>query len=595
MIAHWSFLPSAGEGRLREHAMRETIGLFENAIAAARPAIADVRERQWVYVPYDRLTDAAGPLSALEPGRAGIVMMEALAKARRRPYHKKKLVLILASQRHFALEQAARGVKVIYQFTDGIFADGLAAAHHTFHFDALMMMAPAEREMQLDVAQAAAAGVPLRMVEDATWLSTDADFDKVYGGRGTPGVQKRYLMDRFYRAMRGKTGVLMDESGEPMGGRYSFDEENRKPYRGQPPVPSRLQFAPDEITAEAIAVVEREFPKHFGTTEGFDLPIALPEIEAYWRHTLAHMLPLFGPFEDAMYTAEPDMFHSKMSAWINISRILPARIIAEVERQARAGAIPLASAEGFIRQILGWREFMRHVHRVTDGYRTIAAPVEPARRVSKQAGKKQEAAKKQQAEEPRPAPAPEQGARPSALGAALPLPAAYWGVPSGLNCLDTVVAQVVREGWSHHITRLMVLSNLATLCGFSPRELTDWFWIAYIDAYDWVVEPNVLGMGTFGDGGVTATKPYVSGAAYINRMSDYCGKCQYNPKKALGEGACPFTALYWSFLERNAEKLSNNPRMMMPYTTLRRKTAEERAALRAYADAAVAELGRATY
>ena len=564
--------------------------LFKQRIEAAHPSPNDVRERQWIYVPYDRLTDATGPLQKLEPASAGIVMMEALAKARRRPYHKKKLVLILASQRHFALEQAARGVRVIYQFTDGIFADGLAAVHAEHRFASLTMMEPAEREMRLDMAQAVKAGVPLRQVEDTTWLSTNADFDKVYGAP-KPGVQKRYLMDRFYRAMRVKTGTLMDDLGEPIGGRYSFDEDNRKPYRGVPSVPLRPIYEPDEITAEAIETVDELFPDHFGTTDGFDLPIRLTDVESCWHFTLQHLLPVFGPFEDAMATREPAMFHSKLSALINISRLLPGRVIADVEAEARAGRIPLASAEGFIRQILGWREFMRHVHRVTDGYRNIAAAAEPARPKPRALARR----KAELASESKPATPPEAGARPSALGASLPLPAAYWGVRSGLNCLDTVVAQVVEQGWSHHITRLMVLSNLATLCGYSPRELTDWFWIAYIDAYDWVVEPNVLGMGTFGDGGVTATKPYVSGAAYINRMSDYCGKCQYDPKKALGENSCPFTSLYWSFLDRNSDKLGTNPRLAMPYNTLRRKTPQERAALRARADEAIAELGKATY
>jgi deoxyribodipyrimidine photolyase-related protein len=560
---------------------------FRQLIEAVRPDAKQVRDRQWVYVPYERLTDATGPLRNMDPGEAGIVMMEALAKARRRPYHKKKLVLILASQRHFALEQAARGVKVIYQFTDGIFADGLVAAHREHAFESLTMMEPAEREMRLDMAQAVAAGVPLRQVEDTTWLTTPADFEKVYGSP-TPGVRKRYLMDRFYRAMRMKTGILMDETAgkaEPLGGRYSFDEENRKPYRGEPAVPPRPVYAPDEMTAEAIELVNRLFPDHFGTTDDFDLPVTLSDVESCWQFALHRLLPVFGPYEDAMATGEPELFHSKLSALINIGRLLPARVVSEVEEQARAGRIPLAGAEGFIRQILGWREFMRHIHRVTDGYRNIAVEREPAR-PGGPASLNAPAA---------PGLSTEAGARPSALGAARPLPAAYWGVKSGLRCLDTVVSQVVRQGWSHHITRLMVLSNLATLCGYSPRELTDWFWIAYIDAYDWVVEPNVLGMGTFADGGVTATKPYVSGAAYINRMSDYCGKCQYDPRKALGEGSCPFTALYWSFLERNGATLAANPRLSMPYNTLRKKTEQERAALRARADQAIAELAKAAY
>jgi deoxyribodipyrimidine photolyase-related protein len=251
---------------------------------------------------------------------------------------------------------------------------------------------------------------------------------------------------------------------------------------------------------------------------------------------------------------------------MNLSRVLPRQAVDDVAAAYAQGKIPLASAEGFIRQILGWREYMRHVHRVTDGYRNLSVTYETR-------GKGLYA-----------------GAAPTALLATRPLPAAYWGVPSGLNCLDTVVRQVVDEGWSHHITRLMVLSNLATLCGFSPRQLTDWFWIAYVDAYDWVVEPNVLGMSTFADGGVTATKPYVSGAAYIHRMSDYCKRCQFDPTRSTGPGSCPFTALYWSFLERNAETLSTNQRLAMPYATLRKKPENERKALRERAQAAIEAL-----
>jgi deoxyribodipyrimidine photolyase-related protein len=270
-----------------------------------------------------------------------------------------------------------------------------------------------------------------------------------------------------------------------------------------------------------------------------------------------------------MDTHQPDLFHSKVSALMNLSRILPREAVDDVAAAYAKGRIPLASTEGFIRQILGWREFMRHVHRVTDGYRGLPVTYEkPGRGMYA-------------------------GATPTALQATLPLPAAYWGVPSGLNCLDTVVRQVVSEGWSHHITRLMVLSNLATLCGFSPRQLTDWFWIAYVDAYDWVVEPNVLGMATYSDGGITATKPYVSGAAYINRMSDYCKHCELDPRRSTGPGSCPFTALYWSFLERNRDRLAGNQRLAMPYATLSKKTPAERKALRERAQAAIDDLQRA--
>jgi deoxyribodipyrimidine photolyase-related protein len=541
---------------------------FRERIDPSAPSKSDTIHRRWIYVPYDRLTDRTGPLSEQPPQQSGIVMMEALEKAHRRPYHKKKLALLLANQRHFALEQAHRGVKVLYIHTPGIFADGLLEAQDKFGLTEMITMRPAERELRLDLEEACQRGVRLRQVPDATWLSTEEDFDRSY-----PANAKSFLMDRFYRAMRKKTGILM-ETGKPAGGKFSHDAENRKPYRGDPRVPTRPAFMPDAITEEVIELVSHEFPNHFGKLDGFDLPVTAIQCRQSWKFALQELLPHFGPFEDAMSAHEPDLFHSKVSAIMNLSRILPLDAVRDVETAWREGRIPLASAEGFIRQVIGWREFMRHIHRRTDGYRNIAAPVEPRKSRKKNSYS---------------------GAVPSALGAALSLPAAYWGAKSGMNCVDTVVDQVIHEGWSHHITRLMVLSNLATLCGYSPRELTDWFWIAYIDAYDWVVEPNVLGMGTYGDGGVTATKPYVSGAAYIDRMSDYCKGCSLNPKRSFGEGSCPFTALYWNFLDRNRERLSGNIRLAMPYVTLNKKTAIERRQFRERAEEAIEDLARAKY
>ena len=392
-------------------------------------------------------------------------------------------------------------------------------------------------------------------------------------------------MDRFYRRMRQKTTVLMTGT-KPIGGNYSHDAENRNPYKGQVPIPTPPTYPPDAITQEVIALVERNFPHHFGTSANFDLPCTQSDCDAMWHFALTHLLPTFGPYEDAMRDDQLQLFHSKTSVVLNLGRILAIDLIRDVEAAFHNGAIPLASAEGFIRQLLGWREFMRHLHEQTDGYRLLEGhipneprqvphdfspdapnhPSAPGPGVSSlhagdSAGARHLASEMWV-----------YGATPSALGAALPLPAVYWGAKSGLHCMDTVVAQVIHEGWSHHITRLMVLSNLANLCGFSPRELTDWFWFAYVDAYDWVVEPNVLGMATYADGGLTATKPYVSGAAYINRMSNYCGHCQYDPRKSLGPNSCPFTALYWTFLERNQEVLAGNFRMQMPYNTLRKQT-----------------------
>jgi deoxyribodipyrimidine photolyase-related protein len=549
--------------------------IFLDRITKARPTREQAKNLRWVYLPYDRLTDRTGPLHDMPAKEVGLILVESAAKGHRRDYHKKKIALLLANERHFALEQAARGVAILYEMQQGTHGDGLLKLQRDYQLPPITVMKPAERELRVDLEQARTQGLELNEIEDTTWLSTESDFDTVFKLKSGADLPKSFVMDRFYRAMRKKTGVLMQQ-GEPIGESFSFDVENRQPYKGQVPVPRRPTFPIDEITQEVLDLVAREYPHTFGTLDGFDFPVTAEDCKAFWKFALTKLLPTFGPYEDAMRDDELDLFHSKTSALVNLSRILPADLVNDTAAAYAKGKIPLASAEGFIRQALGWREFMRHLHRVTDGYRIL--PKASKIFVEKKRGN--------------------DGAAPSALHATRPLPAAYWGAKSGLHCLDTTIAQVIDEGWSHHITRLMVLSNLATLCGFSPRELTDWFWIAYVDAYDWVVESNVLGMSTYADGGLTATKPYVSGAAYINRMSNYCGHCQYDPKKSTGPGSCPFTALYWTFLERNQEALGNNMRMAMPYNTLRKKSAAERAALKERAEEAIAVLEaqrRSTY
>jgi deoxyribodipyrimidine photolyase-related protein len=537
---------------------------FLERIAKHEPTPDEARSRRWIYVPYDRLHDGVGPLAQSDPKDTVVVMMESRAKGTRRGYHKKKLVLVLSAMRHFALEQAERGCRVVYGASPTSFADGLFELQKKWEWKELVVNRPAERELRIELRTAKEEGLRIRAVTDDAWLTSTEDFEGVFGKADAEreGSGRKYLMDGFYRAMRKKTGLLM-ERGKPVGGKWSYDAENRKPFRNEVPVPDRPSFAPDEITREVIALINQRHPEHFGATDGFDLAVTRAQAEAVWQFALGKLLPYFGPWEDAMSTAHPDLFHSMTSPLINLTLLRPRDVVEQTAEAHAQGLIPLASAEGFIRQILGWREFMRHIHEATDGFRTLA-----------------------------PTKTPMAGAEPNYLDARRPLPPVYWGKPSGMHCMDTVVAGVVANGWSHHITRLMVLSNLATLCGFSPRELTDWFWFAYVDAYDWVVEPNVLGMATYSDGGLTATKPYISGAAYIDRMSDFCGSCRLNPKKTLGEGSCPFTALYWSFLERHEEKLAGLNRMMMPLATMRKRSAAEREALRERAEAVIEQLER---
>ncbi|ADW68780.1 cryptochrome/photolyase family protein [Granulicella tundricola] len=554
---------------------------FQHQIAPFAPKPADLKSRRWIYIPYDRYTDRTGPLTEQPAAQTGIVIVESTAKALRRPYHKKKLVVLISNMRHFALEQAAKGVKVLYHFSPDSHGQALLHLQQSNKLPAITCMTPAERELRLDLHQAQQQGLDITFAEDTTWASSTKDFTTVYG----PYKQgKSYVMDRFYRRMRQQTGILM-QNAKPIGGQFSFDADNRSPYKHEVPVPTPPTYPPDTITQEVIALVEQTYAHHFGTTEDFDLPCTQSDSDAFWQFFLTHQLPHFGRFEDAMRDDHLQLFHSKTSVLLNLGRLLAMDLIRDVAARAAEGTAPMASCEGFIRQLLGWREFMRHLHEQTDGYRLLAGhvPQEP-RKVPHEFSPDAPGAPRLDSE------TWVQGATPSALGASLTLPAAYWGIESGLHCLDTVVKQVIHEGWSHHITRLMVLSNLANLCGFSPRELTDWFWFAYVDAYDWVVEPNVLGMATYADGGLTATKPYVSGAAYINRMSNYCGHCQYDPKKSTGPGSCPFTSLYWTFLERNEDKLSGNFRMQMPYNTLHKKKPEELVQLRTRAAEAITDL-----
>lgn len=553
---------------------------FLESVAGRYPTAAEATARRWVFVPYDRLNDRLGVLT--DHPDAGLIFVESHAKGKARPYHRKKVTLVLSSQRHFALEQMALARPVLYLNAPESFGEQLRAAQQRFGLGSILTTPPAERELRKDLEAAQGKGLTVQYVPDTAWLSTQGDWDHVFG-KAAKGRQ--YLMERFYRHMRQTSRLLMEPDGSFAGGKLSFDEQNRERYRGQIPVPDRPSYPPDAVTLEVMEMIDRLTPDTLGSAKGFDLPVTAVDVANLWSFCLKRLLPFFGPYEDAMDSDEPMLFHSAMSALLNVSRLLPAEMLRDVEADYRAGRVPLASAEGFIRQILGWREFMRHMHTATDGFRTLEQrPDPPGNRTANPYSH-------MLVNEITPA-APDRPATPSALDAHLPLPPVYWGERSGMFCMDTVVAQVMKTGWSHHITRLMVLSNLAVLCGFSPRELTDWFWISYIDAYDWVVETNVLGMATFADGGLTATKPYVSGAAYINRMSNYCGRCELDPKKSLGPGSCPFTALYWSFLERHSDLLSSNQRMRMPYSTLGKKSASERLALRERAEQAIKQLER---
>ncbi len=532
---------------------KETVpmGYFMRELNRLQP---DPRGRSWLYVPYDQITDGIGPLSRENPRTLGIILVENPWKASRRPYHKQKLALILANLRHFALEQARRGIAVRHAVTHGPYRTALEPL--VKELGAIQVMEPAERELRVDLEPLVKAKA-VEFIPHEGWLTTGEQF--FHGAAKSPP----WRMDSFYRTMRRETGILM-KSGKPEGGKVSFDRENRLPWKGDPPAPAPPNFPGDPIKEEIGRLIGQIFSHHPGKLDLDHLPGTASDAQTLWEWAKENCLPLFGPYEDAMSIRSRGLFHTRLSALLNIHRLVPGNVLTEVE----AMEIPLASKEGFIRQVLGWREFVRHAHLATDGFRALPGVNPPVSEVPGDGGYRHWAGK--------PWPFlrggqdldPDGGAEPNFLDCKSHLPPAYWGEKSGLACLDRVVESVWAEGYSHHITRLMILSNLATLLDVKPREMADWFWAAYTDAYDWVVEPNVLAMGAYAVGALMTTKPYLSGAAYINRMSDFCAECRFDPRKN-----CPITHLYWAFLSRHERLLNKNPRLFASMRSLAKREA----------------------
>jgi deoxyribodipyrimidine photolyase-related protein len=346
-------------------------------------------------------------------------------------------------------------------------------------------------------------------------------------------------LEDFYRWQRQETGILMDADG-PVGGQWNLDRENRKALPKGLVVPAAPQFLPDAITQAVIAMVEARFPDNFGTVARFAWPVtradAVQALDRFVDERLVH----FGDFQDALADGEETLFHALLSGALNLG-LLGARECIDAVAGALARGAPLNAVEGFVRQILGWREYVRCIY-FREG--------------------------------------PDYVHR-NALGAGRALPAIYWRGGSGMRCFDSAFAQTRDLGYAHHIQRLMVLGNFALLAGVDPFEVHEWFLAVYVDAYEWVEAPNVIGMSQFADGGLLGSKPYAAGAAYINRMGNHCRGCRYSPTAAAGREACPFSYLYWDFLARHEAQLSGNQRMWTVYQAWRRFPADRQARIRA--------------
>jgi deoxyribodipyrimidine photolyase-related protein len=452
-------------------------------------------------------------------------------------------VLFLSAMRHFAARLASQGMNVRYVRLDdpentGTFegevrrALGVTGCHSVCVTEAgEWRLAEAMRHWS------ARFDVPVSIIEDDRFLCSHARFKAWASGRRT------LRMEHFYREMRRDTGLLFTTEGTPEGGQWNFDADNRRRYDGGRPLPPPHAFEPDAITQEVLALVGERFPARFGSLAAFDWPVTHRDAEEALEAFLLHALPGFGDYQDAMLAGEPLLFHSRLSAALNIGLLEPLAVCRAAESAWRAGRAPLNAVEGFIRQIIGWREFIRGVYWLCmPEYRTR-----------------------------------------NALGARRRLPDFYWGAPTSMRCVAEVVGETRRGAYAHHIQRLMVTGNFALLAGIRPEEVSEWYLAVYADAIEWVELPNVLGMALHADGGFLASKPYCASGAYIDRMSDYCRGCSHDRRKRSGDSACPFNVLYWDFLMRHEGRLGRNPRMAMSYRTLACIPADERAAIRASA------------
>ena len=470
----------------------------------------------------DQLTHDLPMLAEADPARDVIVMAEVRTEGTYVRHHPQKIALILAAMRKHAVALEARGFRVAYtrlDDTDNTHSIGgeLIRRAAEFGLTEVWLMEPGE--WRLD---AALRDVPLdvRVWPDVRFIASKGAFADWAEGR------KQMRMEYFYREMRRKTGLMMDGDA-PAGGQWNYDHDNRKPAKADLFRPAPLRMEPDAVVEEVLDLVAAAFPDHFGDLRPFGWATDRAGALAVLAHFVEHALPRFGDFQDAMLDGDATLYHALISPYLNIGLLTPLEVCKAVQDAWAAGGVPINAAEGFIRQIIGWREFVRGIYWLEG---------------------------------------PDYAGR-NALGHTRDLPGVYWGGPTKMACMKAAVGQTKAMAYAHHIQRLMVTGNFALLAGVDPAFVHEWYLAVYVDAFEWVEAPNTVGMSQFADGGVVGSKPYVSSGAYIDRMSDYCSGCAYKVKEKSGPDACPFNLLYWHFLLRHRERFQGNPRMGQMYRT----------------------------
>ena len=497
--------------------------------------------RNLVLVLGDQLNRNSTALEDFDSKSDAVWMAEVAEESTHVWTHKARIVVFLAAMRHFRDRLLKEGMRVEYRQLDddnnlGSLADELAAAVERLQPDRLIIVQPGEWRVQENLQQVAEdLDIELEIRPDEHFLSTPAEFAEHAEGR------KQLRLEYFYRELRRKHEILLDGS-DPEGGKWNYDADNRGSFGKEGPeeLPDAKRFPPDKVTQAVIDLVEREFADHPGSLEHFDWPVTPDQARDALDDFIEHRLADFGNYQDAMWTDEPYLYHSRLAAAMNLKLIDPREVIDEAVAAYRADKAPLNSVEGFVRQILGWREYVRGIY-------WLYMPDYLER---------------------------------NELEATEELPEFYWTGETDMHCLSQAIGQTLDYGYAHHIQRLMVTGLFALLLGVDPKRVHEWYLAVYVDAVEWVELPNSLGMSQYADGGVMASKPYVATGKYIQRMSNYCKHCQYDPAEATGDDACPFTTLYWDFLMRHEDKLSDNNRMSLQLKNIERKSDEELKAIR---------------
>jgi deoxyribodipyrimidine photolyase-related protein len=492
----------------------------------------------------DQLSLGLSALRDADKANDVVLMVEVMEEGTYVRHHKKKIAFILAAMRHHASALECEGFLVDYVRLDqaensGSFTGEIVRALSRHNATGIVVTEPGEwRVLEMMRDWQTLVGVPVEIRADDRFIATHQEFEAWAKGK----TQLR--MEFFYREMRRKTGYLM-VGAKPEGGQWNFDADNREALSKQVKVPQRRMFQPDVLTREVMALVEARFGEHFGYLEPFWMGVTREQALGALDDFVTNGLPNFGRYQDAMRSGEPFLFHALIGLYLNVGLLDPREVCTAVLLAYARGAAPLNAVEGFVRQIIGWREYIRGIYWLK---------------------------------------MPEYAAT-NWLNADRPLPRFFWSGETRLNCLKQTITDTKRNAYAHHIQRLMVTGNFALLAGLQPREVEAWYLIVYADAFEWVELPNTHGMVLYADGGVVASKPYAASGAYIDRMSDYCAACVYDPAIKVGPGACPFNLLYWDFVARNTKRLSQNSRMAMPYRSLAKMDPARVAQIRREAEA----------